>query len=302
MTPNIQKICTFSGHRDGIFSIAASGNADIFYAASGDGMVVKWNIQNPDNGILIATVSHSVYAIHALFDSNILVVGENFEGIHLINTDEHNEIGSFRISSGYIFDIVSYGKLLFVACANGTVYIIDANTLSIIKKLEYSTQSARCIAINPLYGHIAVGYSDYKIRIFSLSDYSLIYEYTAHNNSVFALYYTHDGSCLLSGSRDAHLKFWDCNSNYMLDEQIVAHMFAINNIHFHHMGNFFATASMDKTIKIWDYTKRKLLKVIDKSRHGGHTTSVNKVLWMQDKYQLLSCSDDKLIHMWEVNI
>jgi WD40 repeat protein len=55
---------------------------------------------------------------------------------------------------------------------------------------------------------------------------------------------------------------------------------------------------MDKSIKVWDLEELKLLKVIDKARHAGHGTSVNKLLWTPG--QLLSASDDRSISAWDV--
>jgi WD40 repeat protein len=57
---------------------------------------------------------------------------------------------------------------------------------------------------------------------------------------------------------------------------------------------------MDKSIKVWDRASRKLLKVIDKSRHAGHGTSVNKLVWMKYNDLLVSCSDDRTISVWDV--
>jgi WD40 repeat protein len=58
---------------------------------------------------------------------------------------------------------------------------------------------------------------------------------------------------------------------------------------------------MDKSIKVWDSEKLKLLKVIDRARHAGHGTSVNKVLWTSYQNQLLSASDDRTISVWNIN-
>jgi WD40 repeat protein len=56
---------------------------------------------------------------------------------------------------------------------------------------------------------------------------------------------------------------------------------------------------MDKTIKIWDAKTFTLLKVIDKVRNQSHSTSVNKLLWL-DNQNLASVSDDKMSMLWEV--
>ena len=57
---------------------------------------------------------------------------------------------------------------------------------------------------------------------------------------------------------------------------------------------------MDKSIKVWDAESEKLLKVIDKSRHAGHGTSVNKLLWSDYNDQLISASDDRQISVWDI--
>lgn len=124
----------------------------------------------------------------------------------------------------------------------------------------------------------------------------------AHDNSVFTLQYSYDGNILLSSGRDAHLKIWDVKSDYLLVETVVAHMYAINNISFRPDGKYFATCSMDKSIKIWDAQSFRLLKVIDKARHAGHATSVNKLLWTNYQDRLVSASDDHTLSIWDIQM
>ena len=61
------------------------------------------------------------------------------------------------------------------------------------------------------------------------------------------------------------------------------------------------SVSMDKSIKIWQVPELKLLKVIDKARHAGHGTSVNRSLWFENEGLLVTCSDDRLISVWNIN-
>jgi WD40 repeat protein len=58
---------------------------------------------------------------------------------------------------------------------------------------------------------------------------------------------------------------------------------------------------MDKSIKVWNLDEMKLLKVIDKGRHAGHGTSVNKLIWTDYQTQLVSASDDKTISVWKID-
>ena len=129
---------------------------------------------------------------------------------------------------------------------------------------------------------------------------TLLTETQAHGNSVFRVVMDNESRYLLSASRDAHLKAWDVDT-LELKEDIVAHMYAINDIEFSPDGLHFVTCSMDKSIKIWDSNGLRLKKVIDKARHAGHGTSVNKLLWMEFQNLLVSCSDDRTISVWDIN-
>ncbi len=56
-----------------------------------------------------------------------------------------------------------------------------------------------------------------------------------------------------------------------------------------------------ESIKVWNNANDlRLLKVIDKGRHAGHGTSVNKLLWTSFKDQLVSASDDRTISAWDL--
>ncbi len=297
---HVEKIHSLTGHRDCVYTVEPSDREEQFFSAGGDGMIVKWNLSTLEEGDLIARLPNSVYAIHYLEQQDQLVAGHNYEGIHLLNWKEKKEIASLKLSSSSIFDIKSFQDDLFVASGDGNVSVIDLKSWSVKRRLIYSDKSARVVAINPVTGDLAVGYSDNFIRVFSLEDYSLKVAYQAHQNSVFTLRYTPDWKFLISGSRDARLKAWDVSTNYIQAAEVAAHLFAINHMAFSPSGQHFATGSMDKSIKVWDTAELKLLKVIDKARHAGHGTSVNKLLWTSFNNQLVSASDDRTLSIWSL--
>lgn len=297
----VQKLHTFIGHKDCVYCLGNSSYKNHFLSAAGDGMLVLWDINNPDNGELIVKIPNSIYAINYIKQNNQLIIGQNFSGIHLIDLNTKKEVASLHLTESYIFDIQHFGDILLIATGNGEVHIVQYSSLSKLHTIKESAKSARSIAVNPVLKEFAVAYSDFSIRIFSLNSFSLLQTIQAHQNSVFTVKYSPDGKYLLSGSRDAHLKIWNCWNHYELHERVVAHMFAINSIDFSPNGLLFATGSMDKSIKIWSSIDFQLLKVLDKSRHAGHGTSVNKVMWLENE-KLLSCSDDRTISLWEIKI
>jgi WD40 repeat protein len=295
----IQKVQSLSGHRDGIFTLQSSEANTHFFSAGGDGMVVRWDLEHPEDGDLIAKLPNSIYALHYRSQEGLLISGHNYEGIHLLDWKNKKELGSLQLTKAAVFDIQSLGDLVWVATGDGSVVKIHLETLTILQRDQSSEKSARTIAINSRTGDIAVGFSDNYVRVYD-ENLQLKVTWQAHQNSVFSLRYSADSRFLHSGSRDARLKVWDVFSRYQQVEEVVAHLYAINHIEFSPDGKHFVTCSMDKTIKVWDANAFRLLKVIDRARHGGHATSVNKLLWTKHKDQLLSASDDRLISVWQI--
>jgi hypothetical protein len=298
MPIQVNKLNTITGHNDCIYTLQGSPTPNRFFSASGDGMIVSWDLASPENGELIARLPNSVYALHHHPSSGLLVAGHNYEGIHFLDWQNKIETGSLQLTKAAVFDIKSFGNRLVVATGDGTVSLVDADSLTIRSKVQQSGKSARTIDIHEERGEIAVGYSDNFIRIFDL-DLNLKHEWQAHDNSVFTVRYAPDGAGLFSGSRDARLKLWNLDS-YTKAAEIVAHMYAINHLDFSPDKKHFVTCSLDKSIKVWDTKELKLLKVIDRARHGGHRTSVNKLLWTSYNDQLLSASDDRTISVWHL--
>jgi WD40 repeat protein len=299
--PNVrvQKIDTFSGHRDCVYTLLEADAPQRFFSAGADGMVVSWDLSRPDFGQLIARVPASVYAIGLETIQNELWIGQNFEGIQVIDPTTKALLKSSKITNASIFDIQFFENQAFIALSDGVVVVMDTEHFAVRKHLKASNQSARCIAINADLRQIAVGYSDHLIRIFDADTLKLQQVLTGHTNSVFTLQYARHH--LVSGGRDAQLRVWDTANNYAPLQHIAAHLFAINHLTYSPDGRWFATASMDKAIKIWDAVDYKLVKVIDRARHAGHGTSVNKLLWSKFNNQLLSCSDDRLVSVWQID-
>lgn len=298
---NIRKVDTFSGHRDSVYTIISDATDHGFYSAGGDGFVINWDLNKPDLGNLVARVGMSVYALALDKAANALWIGQNYEGIQVVDIVDNKVLKSSKITTAAIFDIQILGEKALIALGDGVIVVMDIPTFSVQKHIKVSTKSIRSIAVNPVAREFATGDSESNVHIFDMDDFKLKKTIQSHSNSVFSVKYSPDGSYLFTTGRDAHLKIWDVNDAYGMVTDIPAHMYAINDLAFSPSQQLFATCSMDKSIKIWDAGTFKLKKIIDRARHAGHGTSVNKLLWTTFENQLISCSDDRTISVWEVS-
>ena len=293
----VEKIESFTGHRDSVYAIAPGSKPTSFYSAAGDGMVVEWDYLKSDLGTPIVKVEHSIYALTKDLDTGYLYIGDNFEGIQVVDPIHKVKINSVALAKTAIFDLKIYKGFLIVASGDGVISILQKDTLNFVKHIKASDKSVRALAVNPIERTLAAGYSDNKIRVFDLVNFQLIHTYEAHDNSVFALAYTSNFETLISGSRDAKLKLW--NQGYQLIKEVNAHMYTIHHAELSPNGKLLATGSMDKAIKVWDVENLTLLKVIDKGRNAGHGHSINRLMWLDDE-KLVTASDDKTLNLWNI--
>ena len=296
----VKKIDTFSGHRDCVYALEAGAKPNEVFSAGGDGMVVAWDLARPDLGQPLAQMGASVYTMAFDATSNCLLVGQNYDGLHVINLSDRKEIAAIKVTSAAIFTVKIRAHNAFVGTSDGVIVVVDLKNFAIRKHIKASDQSVRSIDFNDSTGEMAVGYSDNHVRIFDAHSFDLKRVLEPHANSVFVVKYAPEAHYLLSAGRDARFKIWDIENNYAQIADVPAHLFAINDVVFSPDGQHFLTASMDKTIKVWDAQSFKLLKVIDRARHAAHGTSINRLLWTNYQNQVLSASDDRSISVWSL--
>jgi len=297
----MKKIHTCTGHRAAIYALAPGRDARHFLTAGGDGWVVEWDLDNPENGKVIANTETQIFALHAFPDRSRILAGNMNGGMHWILRDQPELTRNVQHHQKGVYDLLEHGKSLFSAGGDGVLTRWDSAAAKTIESFQLSNQALRALAISEPRHEIAVGASDHHIYILDTETLALKHQLkNAHENSVFTLAFSPDGQHLLSGGRDARLKVWEVGSWQLAPETPAeaAHLFTINHIAFSPDGKLFASASRDKTLKIWDAQSFQLLKVVDTLRMGGHINSVNRLMWMEDC--LVSVSDDRSAMIWAI--
>lgn len=295
------KSFTYTGHKDCIYGLGKGFEPNTFVTGGADGWVVEWDYANPADGKLLVQVNVPIYSFLLLGDDKKILCGSRAGNLRSIDMQAREEERNIEAHTAGIFDIALINNNIITAGGDGKVKVWEKDSYTLLAELSHSNKSARVIAQHPILPEMAVGYSDNTIRVFNTENFKLLLELKAHENSVFALAYSPNGKYVLSGGRDAVLKIWDAKEGYSPQQTINAHWYHINSIKYSPSGSLFATASMDKTIKVWDAESFELLKVLDKEKYDGHTTSVNKILWVSDN-ELISCSDDKTAMLWRVDV
>ncbi|GAB3235424.1 hypothetical protein GCM10027346_25130 [Hymenobacter seoulensis] len=303
--PQVQKLASLTGHRDCVYTLAGTVGEEVFYSAGADGMVAAWrNTAAEQDGELVAKVENSVYALLHLPERNLLVLGHNFQGVQAIDLAEKKLVFATALPPAAIFDMVHSAaqQRLYVALGDGTLAVLRTSDFRVETLLRISEKSLRCLSLHEERGELAIGGSDWQVHVLDTASMQIKQRIQGATNSVFTCAYSPDGRYLLTAGRDAHLRIWDVAAGYQEHRSIVAHMFTINHLAFSSDGLLLATCSMDKSIKLWNAESWELLRVVDRARHAGHGTSVNKLFWPGRQNRLVSCSDDRSLAVWQLQL
>lgn len=298
-TIEVIKAAHLSAHTSAVYALCNGIKENDFFSAGGDGLLIRWNPQQPDKAYLTARVPEHIFSLCLLSDKTILL-GRMSGNIHVVDLNKKQEIKNIAFYAHAVFDIqpAEKGTVFFVAGGDGTLSVWASEDFTLLKQQRIAEKSIRALVINEKEGYIYAGSSDCHIYVIDYKTLHVHYRWQAHRNSVFSLCLSPCGRYLLSGSRDAHFSVWTVRENFRLLLSQPAHLFTINHIVYSPDQKFVATAGRDKHIKIWDAENFTLRKVISKEKQQGHINSVNRLLWRDD--YLISCSDDRSVMLWKI--
>lgn len=324
---DVKKIAQLTGHTGAVFAITEGGDEQHILSGAGDGWVVEWDLSRKfgiDLGRLVAKVERNIFSLLFLKNQNKLIAGDMDGGVRFVDLAEPSKIRNVAHHGGKgCFDVKIFDNQLFTIGGDGILTRWSLAENRSLESIQLSHKSLRCFDVSKTRNEFAIGSSDGSVYFVDSTSLELktVLE-NAHDNSIFSICYTPDGSHLLTGGRDAHLKLWDLDNDTEGGiskavknlASIPAHLFTINSIVFHPKNpTVFATGSRDRTIKIWQMSppspkgsefkeQLKLLKVIDTIRHGCHIRSVNRLFWSNYNDYLISASDDRTLIVWQIEL
>ena len=87
----INKLAQLRGHKAAIFAFANAIDSNYFLTGAGDGMIVQWNLSEPENGKLIAKVPKNIFSLHHLIEQDLIIAGNMDGGVHWVDLKSPNQ-------------------------------------------------------------------------------------------------------------------------------------------------------------------------------------------------------------------
>ncbi|NWU96663.1 WDR3 protein, partial [Upupa epops] len=142
--------------------------------------------------------------------------------------------------------------------------------------------------------HLAVGYEDGSIRVFSLLSGEATITFNGHKAAVTALQYDHLGGRLVSGSKDTDVIVWDIINESGL-YRLRGHKDAITQVLFLKEKNLLVTSGKDAMVKWWDLDTQHCFKTL-----VGHRAEVWGMALISKESRLITGSADSELRVWDI--
>jgi len=287
----------FEGHKGPLYALANFQNGKILSGGS-DRRVVEWDLGTAEGSVLANSAAAIVSLLH-LPKKDLLLVGQMEGGVHLVDLKARKEINYLKGHENYIFDIKYLPKKdeLIFSSGDGSLSVWSATSNERLYHRSLCKPKLRKMELSADHKELLICRGDGVVSRFSTEDYSEIGQVKGNAGFNVARYLA-DGKHLIAADKQAHLHLVEIDNGKIL-QSLPAHYWPIYDIQLAPEGDYFATASRDKTVKIWDATDLKVLERIEGRKYGGHSHSVNSLLWPEES-RLISASDDSLVKLWQI--
>ncbi|XP_061081662.1 WD repeat-containing protein 3 [Conger conger] len=185
------------------------------------------------------------------------------------------------------------GRYVAVAACEH-VFIWDVRKAEKVLILQGQKQEVTHLCPSPDGVHIAVGYEDGAVRIFSLLSGESNVSFSGHKSAVTVIRYDALGARLVTGSRDTEVIVWDVINECGL-YRLKGHKDAITQALFLKDKNLLVTSSKDSFVKWWDLDTQHCFKTM-----VGHRSEVWGMVLLNQEGRLLTGSADSELRAWDI--
>ncbi|MBD2593390.1 pentapeptide repeat-containing protein [Nostoc spongiaeforme FACHB-130] len=259
---------TLDKHKNWVWSVAFSPNADILASGCEDNKIYLWGLQEGQWQFICELVGNSQIKGH---DKRVRCVVFHPQGKTLATAGNDNRVILWDLS--------------------------DVKEPKPSKEFSEHHDRVLSLAFSPNGRYLASSSRNgtiYLRNLRSKSQKGILLG--SHGDQVHSIAFNRDSNLLVSGGFDKKLKLWNVESRTFIRDLYEGQK--VLSVAFDPTGKFVASVGHDHIIQLWNINEINQEKPVKTFK--GHKRAVESIVFTLDGKQLISCSQDQTIKLWQV--
>jgi WD40 repeat protein len=244
--------------------------------------------------LLETLVGHSnpVYALSTAVDPDRFYSAGNDKGVVEWSLSSMAHVRIILPVQSSVYALHRYGDLLFIGQRSGTILVFNTITGAILARLDHHKKGVFDLKTIPSKAELISTGEEGNVAVWSLIDYTLLYEFPVLNNTVRVIEVSKDEKIIAIGAKDGLVRLYYAE-DYSLFKVLEGHTLPITSIQFDPEGQYMISGSRDAQLKIWSLPDFNLMKNVP-----AHLFSIYSIIFHPTLPIFASCSQDKSIKLW----
>ncbi|PKI85599.1 Coatomer subunit beta' [Malassezia vespertilionis] len=186
---------------------------------------------------------------------------------------------------------------LLAGLYNGSVFIWNYETGTMVKSFEVTDVPVRCVRFIARKHWFVVGSDDFFLRCYNYNTQEKVVAFEAHPDYIRSIAVHATGPYVLTAGDDMTIKLWDFEKGWRLVQTFEGHTHFVMSVCFNPKdSNSFASASLDRTVKVWTLGNPTANFTLE-----AHEKGVNYVDYYHgaDKPYMITTGDDRTVKIWD---
>ena len=233
-----------------------------------------------------------IYALARATHANGFYSAGNDKGVVEWSLDKMAFVKVILPVQSSVYALHRYQNLLFVGQRSGLILVFDLQQNQSVATLRFHQKGVFDIKTIPSKNEIISTGEDGNIAVWSLKDFSLLYDFSVLHNTIRVLAVSNDEKEVAVGAKDGVIRIYNAQ-DYTLRNVLEEHTMPITSIQYDPSGKYMISGSRDAQLKIWDLPGYQLRQNIP-----AHLFSIYSIAFHPILPYFATCSQDKSIKLW----
>ena len=236
--------------------------------------------------------SNPVYALSSAVDPDRFYSAGNDKGVVEWSLSSMTYVKILLPVQSSVYALHRYNELLFIGQRSGTILVYDTKADKLLARLDHHKKGVFDIKTIPSKNELISTGEEGKVVIWSLADFSFLYEFPVIDNTLRVIEISKDEKTIAIGAKDGLIRLYNAD-DFSCFKILEGHSLPITSIQFAPDGGYMISGSRDAQLKIWRTMDFELEQNVP-----AHLFSIYSVIFHPTRPYFASCSQDKSIKLW----